>query len=1349
MKKSVRIKTPVQDQYIELRSLQPFSIDNPDRTYVGFSEIRLVRPGRTLRWLIDDWVPAGLVMQGIFGRQQSIVYARGSASLDHLDKDGAIEFYLHISSPVIPRTNGLWVRWAVTFSDDAGLIFNGQFAAYSWDGSKWLSLSESLPDWLRGDASQWVIERGPRLITPLSLSEGNTLLCAARNAGGPQCGNLVDVDPGLDDHKKVKFCFSLVPVKLEVEGAHIWDIATDLTVSPGFGAPAPVNSYAVLLADRIRAASSLGANGMHLQCTLQEDAQYVPAGWTLYWFDVPGQSDPHASQILTLESLSEAHLSAHAYGLATVRARNRLSIVPTWVRTLDAASVCHLVFDLKRKDLNVADVRLRDILLDHPVDLIVTCGGAVGLDGVTPWQLTVRASNSGTSRSDCAATSVAGERPFLHWIFNSVDGHPNAHQIGAGSVLLSLGGFHNGELSLTSSTEFSQCCSETGGPYRRPALETSLSLHFGAAHYGPLSMDPEIGFETLSAVVKRARPWTLDLSPGGTCPALLSEVANREESRLLHIELSAPDEREITTDVMVVDPCPLTVARVRSKEVVEGKDIIAEYIDDSDQSPEWRFYTKLGEMKALLPPQGIGEEMVKGFLFLDPDGANTPVPLENSLFDFRLTPIARLMLDRTDIDIARTEPPWSLRRMLGQRPGVTGLKLERARFEMLYGLQVQVEAPELRIAELDGLVGRVPYSDALRRRRARWDQCKREPEDCYAAQVSSWQGGLWNRPSWWRVFRDASQRQTLTVDRGVTYLLRSSRQTAHPFQIGEFAAAKDGISSAWPRKPLRGGVDWPFQSRNIYQAVCNAQVSDAGSIEGLAFGALGGEGSQTASFNNGKTLIISSCRQGRLDSLTLIRVGRVTKIWNKARHVIVYERTTRRAPRYDFPQDAPPGKDDLESQPEWKGFAALRKVREYIEISQPKRRYPDSITDRPVAGPLVQSVFGSTVIPVMSSWGHDVHDGFVMALRGPIPPGKEDYFPEPQIFLDFARPDDKGGGSVSQRITSTDRLEFFSSTRDDDGGDTDTWPAWPGIDFPAIRPPAAPKLPFRSSFAGQRQPDAQPAEFGMEPYTLVLAQAEEAVNLMHGRNVAGLEAKLSNISVARGLPDVYAFKGDPQEVQQAKDAQEAAQRFAGKRAVLLDSLSDLRAGIRQLAKVDSNAVITANAQLQADLNSLILQMQANIDAGDPTAPRLDLDAMQDARNKRYCKSVQDDAQSFSNQLLQMANRASQAQQDESESVRSEAMALVDAVYAQAKDGLGNVGVVRIEALHDGGAFLDGIEAQLGSSISVLASQASQDIAVLKAGIGAQPQNQQLFENAWRESVARLTLDLRGMLETTN
>ncbi|HPA50380.1 MAG TPA: hypothetical protein PLP50_02150 [Thermoanaerobaculia bacterium] len=304
---------------------------------------------------------------------------------------------------------------------------------------------------------------------------------------------------------------------------------------------------------------------------------------------------------------------------------------------------------------------------------------------------------------------------------------------------------------------------------------------------------------------------------------------------------------------------------------------------------------------------------------------------------------------------------------------------------------------------------------------------------------------------------------------------------------------------------------------------------------------------QQAVFDNGKTLVISETTQGRLDSLTLIRVGRVAMLWNHARHVIVYERTTRTAPRYTHGEQP----DDFE------GLAALRKVREYVEILQPRRDYPDFPAGLPYAGPLQRSTFETTVIPVKSTWGRDVENGWVMPLRGPLSPEEEEAFPVPKVFSELARAAGKGEGRIAHRVTNPDVLHFFTSTRDEDGGDTDAWPSFPDVDFPVTERPSQPPLPSAPRFSDLSiQPDAVGVGYGQRRFTVDLAPAEEAANLMHGRPVPGIEARVHNLSLARGKPPVLA----PCDSLEAL----AGRPFAEAEAVLRDGIAELSGSLARL-----------------------------------------------------------------------------------------------------------------------------------------------------------------------------------------
>ncbi|TQL06709.1 hypothetical protein FBY21_2077 [Pseudomonas sp. SLBN-26] len=907
-----------------------------------------------------------------------------------------------------------------------------------------------------------------------------------------------------------------------------------------------------------------------------------------------------------------------------------------------------------------------------------------------------------------------------------------------GAVLLSMAAFTKGHLKLGGSDE--------GSLYRRAPLVSDLHLEFEKATYAALSMDPELGFETLSDVVRRERPWTFDLLAAQPCKLLIQEVASQRQSRRLRLALQLHKAGEHKTDVILVDPSPLTVVRVQTSEKQAGNETLAEYLDDADQAPEWQFYSNKGGMSATLPPQGIGEEMVKGYLHVDRVDPGNPgakvrtrVPVDGALFDFRLTPTAQLRLDRTDVDMARSEAPWSLRRLLGRRLGAVGVKLESADFELLYGLAAHLETEGLRIAELDGFIGQVPYSDELRSLLRGHDTTDLKKD--YAEKAAHWLAGLWARPSWWRVYRDIAQRGRLLVDQGLEYRLRPTRDTANPFDIG---SRHDG--PAIDREPLRGGVDWPFQSPNVYEELIKKPTSNAGSIEGLVFGSLGGEGTQTASFNNGKTLIITNTRQGRLDSLTLIRIGRIAMLWNKARHVIVYERTTRRAPRYI---GAPIGEQDtIEAQPEFAGIAALRKVREYVEITEPRRRYPDHETTTSICGPLIQSVFGSIEIPVRSDWGQDIRDGFVIALRGPIPDGHELEFPDPRVFLDLARAVGKGEGAVAQRIKSTERLVFFSSTRDQDGGNTDAWPAWPDVDFPLLKRPIQPKLPSISRFRGRtQQPDAVANELGMGKFTFTLDPAEEAIDLMHGRNVPGLEAKITNINLARGMPT--------EERKQPLEVEQAAVKFGNAQAQLVDGIAELRAALRERVAAGDNTPLAALPQMQEDVRKLVAQLKEVVSdvPAMQSAPTRSWKDLQRERTDQYLKAINGvdggmgDAARLGQQMQGLAARfVGKGAPTSIELARNQASAIVDAIQQQAKQRIGEVGFVPQQAMAAVRRLLDSLANDFESKLLRLSGDLVIELNRIEQVYLHDVDSAADLEAQWRAGFAGLPGQLRHLLD---
>src|SRR5690606_34275142 len=97
---------------------------------------------------------------------------------------------------------------------------------------------------------------------------------------------------------------------------------------------------------------------------------------------------------------------------------------------------------------------------------------------------------------------------------------------------------------------------------------------------------------------------------------------------------------------------------------------------------------------------------------------------------------------------------------------------------------------------------------------------------------------------------------------------------------------------------------------------------------------------------------------------------------------------------------------------------------------------------------------------------------------------------------------------------------------------------------------------------------------------------EEGVNLMHGRNSDGIDARLTNISLARGLPPRASRPIAPQVVE----AQAAADGFSASRAVLVDGLREIAWAARDRAAAGGASLVGSDAGFRRDLGSLLRKL---------------------------------------------------------------------------------------------------------------------------------------------------------------
>ncbi|HEY0836991.1 MAG TPA: hypothetical protein VGE72_23975 [Azospirillum sp.] len=744
-------------------------------------------------------------------------------------------------------------------------------------------------------------------------------------------------------------------------------------------------------------------------------------------------------------------------------------------------------------------------------------------------------------------------------------------------------------------------------------LDLRWCLAVGYAAFG--DQDPELGMEALTATLKRDRPITIPLMDEHPIPGPLllrvQEVTALDASRSLEMTLgtaSAQPERARTLDAVVLDSQPFAVARVVAEmEAPDPAGVIALYREAQDLPGSWELKTNTSRIALLLPPQTVGETMIKGAEGLTP----------GEPFDFRFSPPARVLLRGAEFTVARSIAPWNLRRLLGpQRLGGAGAMVEALDLELLYGMPFFAKDPKVRLAEIEALVGRMPVGqEILDLARARpTNGGDREALRIEAARTHlRWFAALLARSAAWPVYERFGDRSTVVLKEGVEHRLRPTRDCADPFSPAERATerATGGTGGGHPggtRPPLRGGVDWGFESERVYVEVLGTPARSLESrVSGLILGPLGGSGDQQAVFAGGKSIIASVTRNGRVETVTIVRVGRIARLYNAAKHVIVYARTVRRPAKYA--DDQPDGFD---------GLAALRKVREYVQITQPRRAYPDIAVEETPPSCLLESAFETIEIEVRSRWGYDVADGFVLPLWGPAegltPDAFARYYPKPRILLKMARAPEKGGGGIWHPLADPAELCFFSSTRREDGGDPDQWPSFPDVDKPLRCEPTPPALDaVAAGDRSARMPPAPVEHPGLERFTITLERVEEAVDLVHGRAGRAIEARLDNVVLVRANPAPQAAG----PIEAALDAGTGAMAVGMDRLAQFEGLAH-----RVLAGKPGATVADAAAEITGLLDRAVDELgkaRAVIDPDNPALKRIAVDwkTEQDALTQRW------------------------------------------------------------------------------------------------------------------------------------
>lgn len=546
----------------------------------------------------------------------------------------------------------------------------------------------------------------------------------------------------------------------------------------------------------------------------------------------------------------------------------------------------------------------------------------------------------------------------------------------------------------------------------------------------------------------------------------------------------------------------------------DGNEYASWSLSDPD-GPRWRFRSMQPDATLTLPTQGIGEAYERRKDIDD--------PLRKRI-DYRLGPHAVFELRLRDDERAYSDLPWNLRLLFG-RPGepVAGPMLSSARFELLYGLESTLRPAGVRLTTDEIQRGRIPQGTFAFKRGCPCD----EPESAACKACQARNARLSDYQQAWERLVVGYQSRLLSLqayrplvdgplhfDQNTGLQQRLRIATREQDDRREFADLHSSpyLEAGTTSDPgLRGGATFGFESRRIYEAVTRSLQSTSGELSGVAWTALGGHGALKARFDEDRSIIEATVEQGRVSHYAVERIGRIGVFWNRAKHVIVYERTTQRAKRYASGEER---QNALEYLP------IVRKVDEYVEILEPERRFAPAGQPSRATGFVQGLKFADRIIRVSSLWGVDVGEaGSEVGWAVPLwrHGEKADFFPKPLVNLIAASED--AAEEALHAISDPEHLIFFTNTVRDAGGDTDRWAAVEGVDFvdAAVQAESAAAAFGDRSAAALREPKTAPVDLpsALAACTWRIEGSEIAVDLIAGRGSQPISAKLRNFTVMR------------------------------------------------------------------------------------------------------------------------------------------------------------------------------------------------------------------------------------------
>lgn len=565
---------------------------------------------------------------------------------------------------------------------------------------------------------------------------------------------------------------------------------------------------------------------------------------------------------------------------------------------------------------------------------------------------------------------------------------------------------------------------------------------------------------------------------------------------------------------LILDDEPFLSAKIDAQNLFEKtqeeRDLneLAIWKNWDPDGPGWKLLSKEHKIEIKLPPQVLGEE------FERENDISTTNPVE-----FRFSPTARLSVLTGDDNFRFSESPWNLRRLLGYPSDkLLGCKLSSFQTELLYGLDCKVVTDSLYLTELFSTLGWTPgFENSQPKYTALPGQ-----EKFFQQKVETWNLIKRSLQSRLVILQPIQQNKTnVTIEQGLDFTIRQSAELAYPIPNDVVPASdprrstapfrvivKDTDGNVIQEDGLKGGVTWGFESSNILDSVMREPKSTSGKLIDPLFSPLGGWGYQKAVFQNGLTKIYSNTSMGRTYFYSIERLGRIAIFGNLAKHVVIYERTV--APQ------------DFSGTEKFIGYPIVRKVREFVEILEPMRQFPDGMYKQVNTGFIKAIEFKDTIINVRSEWGSDIASiGWEIPLFNWLKEVTEpNTYKKPLVVLHTITPGKEGETSEITEpipIENPEILHFFTATSPGISDNPHKWDMVKGVDYPHFpQPNIGSDLPAHD----EEFPDlilSGPTKCvpGMERFNFELTPLATQANLVAGRTNNGIAAPIRSVLLAR------------------------------------------------------------------------------------------------------------------------------------------------------------------------------------------------------------------------------------------